>query len=132
MRIEVMDGSAVVDTIIADEITAEQLHPGAWRMAPVQDAEDAVVVKRRMSVLAFRKRYSRAERAAIECAAADHAKLPKAQCQRHRRHGRDAVARGLEAGAGLWPHVLLDQLYRQRPRQSGGGNGRWQTIDANH
>lgn len=40
-RIEIMDGATVVNTIIADEATAEQLHPGAWRLAE-QQPEPAV------------------------------------------------------------------------------------------
>lgn len=35
-RIEIMDGETVVNIIIADEATAEQLHPGAWRLAKQQ------------------------------------------------------------------------------------------------
>ena len=38
MLIEIMDGHAVVNTIVADEVTAEALHPGAWRVADRQDA----------------------------------------------------------------------------------------------
>lgn len=37
MRIEIMDGSTVINTILATPEFAEQLHPGAWRLAEVQD-----------------------------------------------------------------------------------------------
>ena len=37
MRIEIMDGDTVISTIIASEEFAEQLHPGKWRLAEVQD-----------------------------------------------------------------------------------------------
>lgn len=36
-RIEILDGATVVNTIIADEAFAEQMHPGVWRVAAVQD-----------------------------------------------------------------------------------------------
>ena len=37
MRIEIMDGDTVINTIVASEEFAEQLHPGKWRLAEVQD-----------------------------------------------------------------------------------------------
>ena len=37
MRIEIMDGDTVIDTILATPEFAEQLHPGKWRLAEVQD-----------------------------------------------------------------------------------------------
>ena len=37
MRIEIMDGQTVTNTIIATPEFAEQLHPGKWRLAEVQD-----------------------------------------------------------------------------------------------
>lgn len=37
MRIEILDGDTVSKTIIADEAFAEEQHPGAWRLAEVQD-----------------------------------------------------------------------------------------------
>ena len=37
MRIEIMDGDTVINTIIATPEFAEQLHPGKWRLAEVQD-----------------------------------------------------------------------------------------------
>ena len=38
MRIEIMDGDTVINTILATPEFAEQLHPGKWRLAEVQDA----------------------------------------------------------------------------------------------
>ena len=38
MRIEIMDGDAVTNVILATQEFAEQLHPGKWRLAEVQDA----------------------------------------------------------------------------------------------
>ena len=37
MRIEIMDGDTVSNTILATPEFAEQLHPGKWRLAEVQD-----------------------------------------------------------------------------------------------
>ena len=37
MRIEIMDGDTVSSTILATPEFAEQHHPGAWRLAEVQD-----------------------------------------------------------------------------------------------
>lgn len=37
MRIEIMDGETVINTISADEEFAEQHYPGAWRVAAQQD-----------------------------------------------------------------------------------------------
>ena len=37
MRIEIMDGDTVINTIVATPEFAEQLHPGKWRLAEVQD-----------------------------------------------------------------------------------------------
>ena len=41
MRIEIMDGDTVTNTILATPEFAEQLHPGKWRLAEVQDVEPA-------------------------------------------------------------------------------------------
>ena len=37
MRIEILDGQTVINTIITTPEFAEQLHPGKWRLAEVQD-----------------------------------------------------------------------------------------------
>ena len=37
MRIEILDGQTVINTISADEAFAEQHYPGAWRLSAVQD-----------------------------------------------------------------------------------------------
>ena len=37
MRIEIMDGETVINTILATQEFAEQQHPGKWRVAAVQD-----------------------------------------------------------------------------------------------
>lgn len=81
MRIEILDAhGAVVNTILADEAFAEQHHPGAWRVAEEQlDLTSAT--PRRVSVLAFRRRFTMAERAAIEWAAVDRSDQPEAQRQ---------------------------------------------------
>ena len=37
MRIEILDGQTVINTILATPEFAEQQHPGKWRLAEVQD-----------------------------------------------------------------------------------------------
>ena len=37
MRIEIMDGDTVINTIVTTTEFAEQHHPGKWRLAEVQD-----------------------------------------------------------------------------------------------
>ena len=78
MLIEIMDGETVVKTIVADEAWAEQHYPGAWRLAAVQGDPAEAPAARRLSVLAFRRRFTPAERAAIEWAAVDRADQPDA------------------------------------------------------
>ena len=34
--IEILDGQAIANTIVADEAFAEQHYPGSWRLAPLQ------------------------------------------------------------------------------------------------
>lgn len=80
MLIDIMDGDVLVRTIVADEAFAEQHHPGAWRVVEEQlDLTSAT--PRRVSVLAFRRRFTMAERAAIEWAAVDRSDQPEAQRQ---------------------------------------------------
>lgn len=55
MRIEILDGATVINTIIADESFAEQHYPGAWRVAAVQQAP--VAEPRHISVGAFFDRF---------------------------------------------------------------------------
>ena len=39
MRIEIMDGDTVINTINADEAFSEQHYHGKWRLAEVQDSQ---------------------------------------------------------------------------------------------
>lgn len=57
MHIEIMDGATVINTIIADEIFAEQNYPGAWRVAAVQPSDTPAVSLRHVSVGAFFDRF---------------------------------------------------------------------------
>ena len=41
MRIEILDGQTIINTILATPEFAEQLHPGKWRLAEVQDVLSA-------------------------------------------------------------------------------------------
>lgn len=72
--IEILKAGKVVDTILASEDFAQQHYPGAWRLAEQQELPaPAPQVHRRITPLAFRRRFTGAERAAIEWAAVDRA-----------------------------------------------------------
>lgn len=72
--IEITQGSAVVDTILATPEFAQQHYPGRWRIAEQQpQPEPHQPTRRRITPLAFRRRFTAAERAAIEWAAVDRA-----------------------------------------------------------
>lgn len=66
-RIEILENGAVVGTIIADEEAAEQLYPGAWRLAEQQE-EPAPPPDLRITRLAFLDRFTDAEAVAIDLA----------------------------------------------------------------
>lgn len=66
-RIEILENGAVVGTIIADEEAAEQLYPGAWRLAEQQE-EPAPAPDLRITRLAFLDRFTDAEAVAIDLA----------------------------------------------------------------
>ena len=58
MRIEIMDGDAVINTIISDQAFAEQHYPGAWRVAELQDEPPPVAPPpRHITVGAFFDRF---------------------------------------------------------------------------
>lgn len=64
----------MVDTILATPEFAQQHYPGRWRLAEQQpQPEQQQPTRRRITPLAFRRRFTSAERAAIEWAAVDRA-----------------------------------------------------------
>ena len=64
----------IVSTILADEHAAQAMYPGRWRIAEQQpQPEPQQPTRRRITPLAFRRRFTSAERAAIEWAAVDRA-----------------------------------------------------------
>lgn len=64
----------IVNTIVADEHTAQAMYPGRWRIAEHQpQPEPQQPTRRHITPLAFRRRFTGAERAAIEWAAVDRA-----------------------------------------------------------
>lgn len=65
------DGVTVINTIVADAQFVETHHPGSWRLAAVQPPPE--LLPRRMAPLAFRRRFTKAERSGIEWAAVDRA-----------------------------------------------------------
>lgn len=79
MRIEILNGDSVVKTILADEAFAEAQYPGAWRVAALQDIPAAL--PRHITKLAFRNRFTRAEKVALEMAALDNPAATMAQRQ---------------------------------------------------
>lgn len=66
-RIEILENGVVVGTIIADEEAAEQLYPGAWRLAE-QLEEPAPPPDLRITRLGFLDRFTDAEAVAIDLA----------------------------------------------------------------
>lgn len=72
--IEVLNAQEQAEnTIVADEPTAEALYPGRWRLAEQQELPVPQRKHRHLTPLAFRRRFTAAERAAIEWAAVDRA-----------------------------------------------------------
>lgn len=70
MRIEVLDGGSVVNTIEADEAFAEAQHPGAWRLAA--DASPEPVEDPRIWWMDVGPFYDRFGPDALAIAASDH------------------------------------------------------------
>lgn len=68
--IEILEDGQVVNTIVASEEVAEQMFPGSWRVVVGEEIPDAPEV-RHMTVLAFRNRFTRAEKIRIELAGID-------------------------------------------------------------
>lgn len=80
LNIEILNALGdVINTIYADPDFAEQQYPGAWRLAEQQPEPEKPALPRWVSVLAFRKRFTRDERAEIEWAAVDRADQSEAQ-----------------------------------------------------
>ena len=78
--IEITQGSAVVDTILATPEFAQQHYPGRWRLAAQQEQPAPPHAQHRhITPLAFRRRFTGAERAAIEWAAVDRADATSAE-----------------------------------------------------
>ncbi|WP_428142977.1 hypothetical protein [Delftia acidovorans] len=81
--IHILDNAGeVINTIVADEHTAQAMHPGRWRIAEQQpQPEPQQPTRRRITPLAFRRRFTGAERAAIEWAAVDRADAASSERQ---------------------------------------------------
>jgi len=80
-NIEILTAAgAVNNTIVADEATAQDLYPGRWRLAAQQEQPAPPHEQHRhITPLAFRRRFTGAERAAIEWAAVDRADASSAE-----------------------------------------------------
>ena len=72
------DGSS--NTIVADEAFVEQHYPGAWELVPEPSAEPAPPIPR-ITRLAFRNRFTQAEKVALELAALDNPSADRPQRQ---------------------------------------------------
>ena len=83
MIYEILDAQGNVENKIeADQSFVEAVHPGRWRLADIQpEAPQPLPEPRRLAVLAFRRRFTRDEKAAIEWAAVDRADLSEVQRQ---------------------------------------------------
>lgn len=57
LHIDIMDGEAVINTIVADAEFAEAHYPGAWRVAEQQDEPMQAQASRHISVGAFFDRF---------------------------------------------------------------------------
>jgi len=81
MRYELLENGAVVNTIIATpEFMADNFEPDAYRQAAEPDAP-VVAVVRHITTLAFRNRFTRAEKVTLEMAALDNPAAAMAQRQ---------------------------------------------------
>jgi len=133
MRIEILDGEAVVNTINASPEVAQAQHPGAWRIAEVQDdpaPEPAPDL--RITNLAFVDRFTDAEAIGIDLASIG-ATVGAAQIRRYldkvskatyidlAREDTQSGVRALEVagllGAGRADAILLTPIEdHERPR----------------
>lgn len=68
MRIEIMDGDTVTNSIIASPEEAERQYPGAWRVAAVQLDPPPEIADMRITRLAFLDRFTDAEAVQIDLA----------------------------------------------------------------
>ena len=72
MRIEIMDGETVINTVLATPEFAEQQHPGKWRLAEVQDEQPVPEEDPRIWWIDVGPFYDRFGPDAIAIAASDH------------------------------------------------------------
>lgn len=79
-NIEILSAGKVVDTILATPDFAQQHYPGRWRLAEQQEQPAPPHEQHRhITPLAFRRRFTGPERAAIEWAAVDRADATSAE-----------------------------------------------------
>ena len=86
----------VINTIAADEKFVRQHYPNQWQLAPAPPPIDAAEpTNARVTRLAFRNRFTQAEKVALELAALDNPSAPMAQRQQSaalRAHLKDLDA----------------------------------------
>ena len=83
MRYAIKDAKGnIINTIVANEAFVEANYPGAWELVPVPPPIDAAEpTDARVTRLAFRNRFTTAEKVALELAALDNPSAPMAQRQ---------------------------------------------------
>ena len=86
----------VINTIAADQSFVEEHYPNQWQLAPAPPPIDAAEpTNARVTRLAFRNRFTQAEKVALELAALDNPSAPMAQRQQSaalRAHLKDLDA----------------------------------------
>lgn len=72
MNIEILKDGVVINVIVADENFAEEHYPGQWRVQESTDSPSVSLPQTKITKLAFRNRFTQAEKIAIEFASIDN------------------------------------------------------------
>ena len=72
MNIEILKNGVVVNVIVADEAFAEEHYPGQWRVQESTDSPPMPPPQTKITKLAFRNRFTQAEKTAMEFASIDN------------------------------------------------------------
>lgn len=72
MNIEILKDGEVVNVIVADEAFAEEHYPGQWRVQEYMDSPPSPPQNTKITKLAFRNRFTQAEKIAMEFASIDN------------------------------------------------------------
>lgn len=72
MNIEILKDGVVINVIVANEAFAEEHYPGQWRVQESTDSPPIPPLQTKITKLAFRNRFTQAEKTAIEFASIDN------------------------------------------------------------